>query len=147
MIYLVDTNVLLRFVDRRHVIQPVLRAAIRALRAGGHHLRTATQNYTEFWNVATRPVSANGFGLSISIADQQLARIERLFPSLPDSPAVYLEWRHLVVAFGVTGVQVHDAKLVATMKVHGIDRILTLNTQDFGRYHSLGIVAVDPASV
>jgi predicted nucleic acid-binding protein len=53
----------------------------------------------------------------------------------------------LVVAFSVSGVQVHDARLVAVMKVNSIDRILTLNTADFVRYANEGIVAVDPRSL
>ncbi len=53
----------------------------------------------------------------------------------------------MVVAFGVSGVQVHDARLVAVMKVNSIDRILTLNTADFVRYANEGIVAVDPRSL
>jgi hypothetical protein len=31
------------------------------------------------------------------------------------------------------GVQVHDARLVAAMKVHGVTRILTINIRDFSR--------------
>jgi predicted nucleic acid-binding protein len=42
------------------------------------------------------------------------------------------------------GSKVHDAKLVATMKVHGIGRILTFDTEDFARYD---IEAIHPASL
>jgi hypothetical protein len=42
-------------------------------------------------------------------------------------------------------VQVHDARLVALMQVHGITHILTLNGADFARYP--GIVPIDPASL
>jgi hypothetical protein len=68
-------------------------------------------------------------------------------PLLLDSPAIYQEWRQLVVSFGVSGVQVHDARLVAAMKVNGVTHILTFNTTDFVRYASTGIVAVDPTNV
>jgi predicted nucleic acid-binding protein len=53
--------------------------------------------------------------------------------------------RELVVAAGVSGVQVHDARLVAVMRVYGLTHILTLNAPDFRRYP--GIVAVDPQEV
>ena len=46
------------------------------------------------------------------------------------------------MACAVSGVQVHDARLVAAMRVHGLDRLLTLNVADFSRYP--GIVAVHP---
>ena len=146
MIYLVDTNVLLRFADRAHPLHTTIRAAVRKLRASGHRLRATPQNFVEFWNVATRPTERNGFGLVSAKADRLLRFVERLFPLLPDSPAVYTEWRRLVVSFGVSGVQVYDARLVAAMRVHGVTHILTLNTSDFVRYRTGGIVAVDPTT-
>ncbi len=144
MIYLVDTNVLLRFADRSHPCYPHVRAAVRTLRAEGHRLRATSQNCVEFWNVATRPADRNGLRLEPADADRLLRLVERLFPVLPDVPAVYPQWRQLVVAFGVSGVQVHDARLVAAMTVHGVSHILTFNVADFVRYATLGIVAVDP---
>jgi len=80
-------------------------------------------------------------------ADRLLRLIERLFPLLTDAPTICSEWRRLVVNFGVSGVQVHDARLVAAMKVNEMTHILTFNTKDFIRYASDGIVAVDPATV
>jgi predicted nucleic acid-binding protein len=145
--YLVDTNVLLRYADRINSLHAVTRAAVRKLRGTGHALRATPQNFAEFWNVATRPAARNGFGLTPVAADRRLRLVERLFPLLPDDPAVYPEWRRLVVAFGVSGVQVHDARLVAAMRVHGVTHILTWNTVDFARYAPLGIVAVDPTAV
>ncbi len=147
MIYLVDTNVLLRFADRNHPLHPILRAAVRKLRLDGHKLQVTPQNCVEFWNVATRPKDKNGFGLTPVAADRLLRLIERLFPLLPDTPTLYSEWRRLVVTFSVSGVQVHDARLVAAMKLNGLTHILTFNTTDFVRYASEGIVAVDPTTV
>ena len=147
MLYLVDTNILLRFADRSHSLHPLIRTAIRKLRQDGHKLQITSQNCVEFWNVATRPVEKNGFGFTPSNADRLLQSIERLFPLLPDSPKVYEEWRRLVVTFAVSGVQVHDARLVAFMKVNTILHILTLNVEDFKRYTSEGIVAVAPGTI
>ena len=45
----------------------------------------------------------------------------------------------------MSGIQVHDARLVAVMLVHGIENILTLNVTDFQRYP--GISAVHPQKV
>jgi len=42
-------------------------------------------------------------------------------------------------------VQVHDARLVALMQVHGISHVFTLNPSDFARYS--GITALTPANV
>jgi predicted nucleic acid-binding protein len=147
VIYLVDTNVLLRFADRAHPLHSVARRAARSLQREGHQLRVTAQNCVEFWNVATRPVARNGFGLPPTNAERMLRLIERLFPLLADAPAIYPAWRKIVVDFGVSGVQVHDARLVAAMRVYDIAHILTFNTSDFARYTKIGIVAVDPASV
>ena len=147
MIYLADTNILLRFADRTHPVHPTIRSAVRKLRTSGHRVRATPQNFVEFWNVATRPIERNGFGLVPATADRLLRLVERLFPLLPDSPAIYTEWRRLVVAFGVSGIQVHDARIAAAMLVHGVTHILTFNTVDFVRYETKGIVAVNPATV
>ena len=147
MVYLVDTNVLLRFADRTHSLHPVARTAVRQLRQDGHRLQVTAQNCVEFWNVATRPITRNGFGLTTADTGWLLSLIERLFPLLPDTPTFYPEWRRLVMAFNVVGVQVHDARLVAAMHVHAVTHILTFNTADFTRYAVRGIIAIDPANV
>ena len=63
--------------------------------------------------------------------------VEAGFRLLPDSPSVHKEWRRLLVDYRVSGVQVHDARLVAAMRVHGVKRILTFNKKDFARFHDL----------
>ncbi len=80
--------------------------------------------------------------ISVSETDQLASLIESKFILAPDSEATYREWRRIVVAEGVSGIQVHDARLVATMRVHGIEHLLTLNIGDFRRYDK--IVAVSP---
>lgn len=145
--YLVDTNVLLRFVDRTQSLHLSVRSAIRNLKANGGRLQIAGQNCIELWNVATRPEARNGSGLTPAEAERWLRIIERVFSLIPDQPETYAEWRRLVVQFGVSGVQVHDARLVAAMKVNGMTHILTFNAADFRRYASEGIVVVDPATV
>ena len=147
MLYLLDTNILLRFVDASHNFYPTIRKAIKSLQGNEHKFYITSQNCIEFWNVVTRPVDRNGFGLTVFEAEQLLAKIEQLFPLLPDSSEIYQEWRRLVIKFGVAGVQVHDARLVASMKVNGIFHILTLNVEDFKRYIAEGIVAVGPRTI
>lgn len=147
MQYLADTNVILRFANRHDPLHLVMRGAIRKLRSDGHQVCIVPQNCVEFWNVATRPATRNGYGLSITDANTALRLIERLFPILPEQPAVYQEWRTFVIQFGVMGVQVHDARLVAAMRVYSITHILTANTDDFVRYGSIGVVPVHPAQV
>ena len=147
MIYLIDTNVLLGTAHRADARYSIVQAAVHKLWANAHELQTTSQNFAEFWNVSTRPIDRNGFGLMPTATDQLLQHIERLFPLVSDSPDVYPEWRRLVVEYNISGVQVHDARLVASMIVHDVTQILTFNTKDFIRYEPEGIAAIDPAEI
>jgi predicted nucleic acid-binding protein len=124
----------------------VVRTALRTLRQRGVDRTYLSQNMIELWNVCTRPASARGgFGMSVAEVGRAARLIERLFTLLPDNPDIHKEWRRIVVAHGVQGVQVHDARLVAAMYIHGITHIVTLNASDFRRYPN--ITAVHPSAV
>lgn len=142
---LADTNVILRWAHPRAVMRPAAWDAVKLLRGRGETIVISAQNQVEFWSVATRPVSANGLGFPPSRADHTLSRLERYFRLVEDVPAIHPEWRKLVAVHAVSGRQVHDARLAAVMRVHGIAQILTFNTADFARYP--GITAIHPASV
>lgn len=144
MIYIPDTNNLLRFAIRADAQHSIVISAIKNIKANGDQVYILPQTCVEFWNVCTRPTSRNGFGLSVGQANHSLKLVEKIFPILPDDENVHREWRKLVVQFGVSGVQVHDARIVAAMTVHRVTHILTFNTSDFTRYSNIGIVAVDP---
>ncbi len=147
MIYLVDTNVLLRFSRQDDPSYQIVQNAVHKLELEGHELRTTSQNFAEFWNVSTRTIDQNGFGNTTSETDQFLQELELVFPLLPDSPKAYPKWRRLVVDYEVSGVKVHDARLVAAMISHEVTHILTFNTEDFTRYDLEGIVPVHPEAV
>jgi len=142
--HLLDSNILLRLSKRDDPRYPVIRAAVLALRDQGVLCYTS-QTLAEFWNASTRPIQNNGFGLDIPETDAHARQIEKDFHFLPDSEAVHREWRRLVVVHEVKGVKVHDARLVASMRTHGIHHILTFNEADFRRYPD--IVAVHPERV
>jgi predicted nucleic acid-binding protein len=143
--YLLDSNVLIRWVKPDHDDYPLVVSAIDDLLRRDGVLCYTSQNVGEFWNACTRPIERNGFGLSPQETDRLARFFEQKLRFLPDSLAVHDEWRKLLVAHGVSGVQVHDARLVAAMRVHGVKRILTFNGRDFARYG--GMEAVHPGSV
>lgn len=146
MRYLTDSNILLRLLQRNDTHHSTIRQAVRTLLARGDELCCAPQNIVELWNVSTRPAMARGgFGLTPAETDRRVRLIERVFMILEEMPAVYQEWRRLVVQYSVAGVQVHDARIVAVMNVHGITHVLTLNDADFSRY--AGITCVAPGQV
>jgi hypothetical protein len=48
--------------------------------------------------------------------DRRAKFFEEKLRLLPDSLAVHEEWRNLLVTYGVSGVQVHDARLAAALR-------------------------------
>lgn len=143
MMVLLDTNILLRLVDRNDPLHATVRGAVRAVKVRGDSLVMTAQNVAEFWNVCTRPSTARGgLGLSIAEVNHRVRLLERIARILPDSAAAYAIWRHLVVSLGVAGVQVHDARLAALMQTQAVTHILTLNAADFARFP--GIMPLDP---
>jgi predicted nucleic acid-binding protein len=144
MSVLVDTNILLRRIQPDHVHHVPAIDSVAKLLAAGEQVYFTLQNVSEFWNVMTRPIAANGLGFSPTFALSEVAKIETALTLLPDSPAVYEEWKHLVITYAVIGAKVHDARLVAVMNVHGVRRILTFNISDFARFE---IEALHPSAV
>jgi predicted nucleic acid-binding protein len=146
MAYLIDSNVFLRAAKRNDPDRRLALEAIRKLRANNEDLCYTTQVLVEFWNVCTRPTQARGgLGLSIQMTERKARLIENRFRLLTESLATHQEWRRLVASCSVSGVEVHDAMLVAVMNVHGITHLLTFNKDDFKRYP--GITAHLPSEV
>jgi predicted nucleic acid-binding protein len=141
---LVDTNVLLRQFEPEHAHHRSAVDSVTRLLLSGEPVHVTAQNIAEFWAAATRSPAQNGLGLAVAVVAAALDQIERVFALLPDEPATYAVWKRLVTMHGVIGNQVYDARLVAVMRVHGVDRILTFNAADFARY---GIDVLHPSAV
>jgi hypothetical protein len=82
-------------------------------------------------------------GISIEETNERAISIKDRFIFLLENEAVHRAWRKLIVDYQVSGVQVHDPRLVAAMLVHRIEDLLTFNLPDFRRYS--GITALSPA--
>jgi predicted nucleic acid-binding protein len=141
MSYLADTNILLRLVEPSHSMHPDAYGAVEALLDRGETLYTLLQNIAEFWNVCTRPADKNGLGFSPAKTKVELKKLEAIITVVADIPPIYLFWRSLVVLHAVSGVQVHDARIVAAMIAHGIRHLLTFNGTDFKRYPGITLLA------
>src|SRR5450755_3824955 len=139
-LYLIDSNVLIRWVQPGDPKFLVCSASIQHLERLGDSPCYVSQNIGEFWNALTRPANRNGYGLTPEGADTLAAIVERSFRLLPDDLVVHETWRRLLVTHLVSGTQVHDARLVAAMKVQGVRRILTFNTKDFARFKDIEAV-------
>lgn len=143
--YLIDTNILLRLVQSDSPEHAMVRQCVDLLWEQGAELLFTSQNLAEFWNVCTRPIEKNGFGFSIEQTYECASPIQSRLSFAPDSAATHQEWLKIVYEERVSGVQVHDARLVAAMHVHRISHLLTLNVADFRRYGK--IVVMHPQSI
>jgi predicted nucleic acid-binding protein len=142
---LLDSNILLRWVEPDQPDQVIVAKALGWLQLADDDLCYTSQNLGEFWNTLTRPANRNGYGLTPAQADRRARSIESRITLLPDTPDVHLEWRRLLVDHAISGVQVHDARIAAVRHVHGVKRILIFNTRDFTRFTH--IEAIHPQQV
>jgi predicted nucleic acid-binding protein len=149
MAHLIDTSILARLANTADAFHPVAVRAVVELHRRGEVLNVTAQNLIEFRNVATRPTTMNGLGLSVVDTQTKVIVFEGAFPFLVETPDIYPAWKALVGALAVVGKRVHDARLVAVCHVHAVTHLLTFNVADFVGLAGFGpgVVVVDPASV
>lgn len=131
---LVDTNVLLAATDRDRACH---RAALEFLRRERRDLAITPQIAREYLAVATRPVTANGLGLTGNDACGNLDQFLDGMRMLAEDGRTTTWLSRLVGAGSVAGKQVHDANLVAVALAHDVMVIVTDNTRHFARFASL----------
>jgi predicted nucleic acid-binding protein len=143
MPYLVDSNILIRIAKKNDPDRLLALSSLQRLRAKSEILYYTTQILAEFWSVSTRPTTARGgLGLSIQSVERKTKIIERFFQLLPDSVATHQEWRRMITAYAVSGVQVHDARLAAVARIHAT-HLLTFNRDDFKRFPDITVISPD----
>lgn len=146
MIALIDSNVLARILNPADQLHQTVRTALRILKRSGHTFAVNQQIAAEFWSLCTRPAtSRNGLGLSTEQTDDRLTRLTARWPVVEDKPDSFAIWHKLVVDVKALGRQVHDARIAAAMKSHGIQYLVTFNDSDFKRYPD--VVTINPSRV
>ncbi len=133
MAFLLDTSILVRLANTSDGQHATAAQAVLELHRRGEVLHVTPQVLIEFRNVATRPVSVNGAGLSIVEAEAHASAFESRFPLLAETPAIFTNWKAIVAALGIIGKQVHDARLVAVCHAHAVTHLLTFNVAHFVR--------------
>lgn len=134
MRWLIDTNVLVRLRDADSSHRLPCARAIEILRSRQEDLCICTQVVIEYYVVATRPREVNGMGMHADEALQDIREMRTLFHWLPEPPDIDRTWQHIVEKYSVTGKQAHDARLLALMVSHHVEKLLTLNVAHFGRF-------------
>jgi predicted nucleic acid-binding protein len=143
----VDANILLRWLETSDASHVIVRHAIESLEEDGHILHITSQSIIEFWAVASRPTSSNGFGWDLARCATAVQLLMASFQFLPDNAAIFEEWQTLVNKYGVSGVKVHDTRLAAVMKVYELDGIFTFNVRDFQRFITESITVIEPSKI
>jgi predicted nucleic acid-binding protein len=138
---LLDTNILLRLADLQSVEYPLVERTLKQVIQVGEIPVIGLQVMVEFWVVATRPVTNNGLGWKADKAEAVLRLMKSRFPCIDDRADTAIQWFGLVTQHQIIGKRAHDIRLIALMKSHGIQRLLTLNPADF---RGLGIDVVEP---
>lgn len=129
-----DTNVLLAATDQARQEHEQAVAAINVWPASGLVLYTNGQILREYLAVATRPVDQNGLGMTRPDAVANVRALRARLNLLAEDIKVSDRLLELLETVECTGKQVHDANVVATMLVHGIDTVVTMNVDDFARF-------------
>ena len=129
-----DTNVLLAATDEARADHRDAVATLNVWPASGVALYTSGQILREYLAVATRPVDRNGLGLTRSAAVANVRALRPRLRLLAEDGKVADRLLTVLDTIVCTGKQVHDANVVATMLVHGIDTVVTSNVDDFARF-------------
>jgi predicted nucleic acid-binding protein len=139
----VDTNMLLRSTVRQFPHHERLKQFVTDQRDADVELWISRQVIREYITQVTRPQSFMR-PLGIKQVEAQIVTMRALFKIADDTEAVTTQLLELLKAYPTGGKQVHDANIVATMLVNGIDTLFTLNVDDLKRF-SDRIKLVSPA--
>ena len=131
---MLDTNVLLAATDEGRAEHHDALKVLNDWAAMHTELCTSGQVLREYLSVATRPRVQNGLGLNTPDALGNVRAIRARSTLLAEDSKVADRLLGLLADVECRGKQVHDANLVATMLVHGIGTVVTMNLEDFARF-------------
>lgn len=138
-----DTNVLLAATDEGRDEHESAVASLNIWPGSGLVLYTSGQIMREYLAVATRPADQNGLGMARAVAIANVRALRTRLHLLVEDEKVADRLLDVLEAVECIGKQVHDANVVATMLVHGIDTVVTINVSDFARFegqvHVIGL--------
>jgi len=123
---LIDTNVLLEATDEQ---RPGHAEATGLLETAGAFVFPA-QVIREYLVVATRPVAANGLGMPVVDALENVREFRRRIGLLPEEKPVLATFLRVLADVKPIGKRIHDAHLVATALVHGVSTVVSFNVDD-----------------
>jgi len=138
-----DTNVL---VYANVMESPFHQSAIKTIQfyyGIGTELWISRQILREYIAVLTRP-QIFAKPVSVLVVADRIRFFQSHFQVAEENPQITEELLILVERFNVGGNQVHDANIIATMRVYGINNLITHNASDFKRFSDIvNILPID----
>lgn len=131
---MLDTNVLLTATDEGRAEHSQALLIFTDWAARGTTLYASGQIMREYLAVATRPGDQNGLGLKQTDAIANVRVLRTRITLLAEDARVADRLLDLMDQVRCGGKKVHDANVVATMLVHGIDSLVTINMTDFAGF-------------
>lgn len=141
----VDTNVLVYANLTSAPFHADARRFILMFQSVGTDLWINRQVLREYLAVVTRQTFVSPLPVAQAISD--IRQFEQQFTIADETTAVTTMLLTLLQSIPLGGKQVHDANIVATMLVHGVERLLTHNVSDFMRFsHLVTVVPIVTSS-
>jgi predicted nucleic acid-binding protein len=131
---MLDTNVLIAATDEGRAEHRDALTVVNDWASRRTELCTSGQILREYLTVATRPAARNGLGLNLPDALGNVHAIRGRTTLLAEDAKVADRLLSLLADVDCRGKQVHDANVVATMLVHGVRAVVTMNMEDFARF-------------
>jgi len=129
----IDTNVLIYASIPESPLHDVALSAIQTVEQAGRNIWISRQVLREYLATLTRP-QAFGDPIPVELVIQEVRQFQTRFQVAEDNPQVTERLLALMAEVAIGGRQVHDANIVATMQVYGVNELLTHNTVDFNRF-------------
>ncbi|HRF94974.1 MAG TPA: hypothetical protein PLZ51_07265, partial [Aggregatilineales bacterium] len=111
------------------------RQLVERYKNNGYELWISRQVVREYLVQVTR-TGVLAVPLTMQQSGQRIDDIAQVYQIADETNDVTQKLKSLIQQFPTAGKQIHDANIVATMLVYGIDTLLTLNMADFQRFSS-----------
>jgi len=141
----VDTNVLIRLHVETAPEHNTIREVIKQLITDGYEIWVSRQVLREYSSVLTREQPYTK-PIATPLVAAQIRLFEMSYFIADENSQVTAALCNLMDTILIGGKQIHDANIVATMQVHGILRLPTLNPTDFNRFAKY-ITVITPTDV
>jgi predicted nucleic acid-binding protein len=135
----IDTNVLVYLVNEDSVFHRKIVGAFKRASAR-HELRTSRQTLREYAVVMTRSDILEK-PLSPKEVISDIEKWQTLFQIADENEEVTNALLELIEAYEVKGKRIHDANIVASMKVNSIGILWTMNVHDFEGFTDIKLIS------